>query len=1361
MRVTRFPFLAILCFSATAFAASGFVPATIISPAKGSVLPGSVVTFQWEPGGGVSDYWLCVSSVAVGKCEIYDIPQKSLDQGPSYSHTLAGLPTDGRTIYVRLWSQNAVTTDWYNIDYTYVAAGGSFVPATMSSPVDGSDLLSSTASFQWTPGAGVSDYWLYIGNAAVGGSELYNADQGTSLSHSISGLPADGSTIYVRLASKNAATGNWFYVDYSYVAAGPFAPATLIAPASGTTFISSTMKFQWTAGTGVSDYWLFLSNTAPGNGDIYNAEQGTARSRTVTGLPVNGSPVYVRVGSKNAATNAWVYQDYTYTAFTATGNTVTFLGIDQQTSGDWPGVYGQDGNIIAGSSAVQPSYSTWDPQNTTNSEAFQTFSLDPRALPQPKYNLDPLARIVSHLYSRLYMSIKVTDADHQPHRIALYFCDWQPGTPLQAFPQKRSITVRARDTDSSAILDTRILNDYTAGLYLVYNYTGNITFHIANNYPPVDTDGLTRDLPNGSVTAFFWGGQGLPANTTPPSLSVALSHAGSFRQGQTGATYNAVVSNAAGAGSTSKPVTVTETVPGGLTLVSMSGAGWNCSANTCTRSDALPAGASYGSITVTVSVAANAPSVVVNSAAVSGGTSATNQASDSTTITPSPPALSIAKSHTGNFTQGQTGAVYSVTVSNAAGAGPTAGTVTVTETVPAGLTLVSMAGTGWTCAAGANTCTRSDALNGGSGFPPIAVTVNVAANAAAQVTNQVSVAGGGSATATASDPTSVNSNNCTATVSPTVFGAAGTGGTLTLTFNGAGCGWTATSNAPWLTPAAPSGTSATLSVTVAANTTGAQRVGTLTVAGQTVTVTQAVNNTSQIPSLVSLNPFQGTGLNANLTFVYSHPSGWAAIKSAEFIMNPRWETTARAGGCYIRYAPGTDLFTLIGDDGNSVAGTTIPGSTVNISNSQCTLNAASSSATGNGNNLTLVAALTFSPTFTGQRHIWMQAADYNNFSTNWLVYGVWNATQTTVNANPWYRIYDPFSNSYLYTADKNEYDTLGARGFAQQGVSGLVMDGATTVGSSSNIAWYRVFVVATNSHFWTSDRNEFLSLVNAQQAYVGEGVAAFVMPYINAQGQVSPRVTNTIPFYRAAYQGKNLHFWTSDADEYNGTNGKHLPAGYVGEGIASYIFPASGAQFTSSAMAAQDDTPAVVSAGNGVVAPGQTLSIYGRHLAGRIWMNGAPARVIAARDNEIEVLVPEDLAGAAEVTLEIEHRGRRSEAAKLGVVPANPAIFGTNQYGRGHAQARNADGTANDVQHPAARGSVVTLYTTGIGELPVEAHIGGRPADVLSTRMSSTRAGVVEVQVRVPEGVDPAGFQPVVLHTGDLFSQPGIGLAIR
>jgi len=64
-----------------------------------------------------------------------------------------------------------------------------------------------------------------------------------------------------------------------------------------------------------------------------------------------------------------------------------------------------------------------------------------------------------------------------------------------------------------------------------------------------------------------------------------------------------------------------------------------------------------------------------------------------------------------------------------------------------------MAGTGWTCAA--TTCTRSDVLNAGSSYSAITVTVNVASGASSPQVNQVSVSGGGSSTANATDSTTV------------------------------------------------------------------------------------------------------------------------------------------------------------------------------------------------------------------------------------------------------------------------------------------------------------------------------------------------------------------------------------------------------------------------------------------------------------------------------------------------------------------------------------------------------------------------------------------------------------------------------
>jgi hypothetical protein len=111
--------------------------------------------------------------------------------------------------------------------------------------------------------------------------------------------------------------------------------------------------------------------------------------------------------------------------------------------------------------------------------------------------------------------------------------------------------------------------------------------------------------------------------------------------------------------------------------------------------------------------------------------------------------LSVSETLPASLMLGQTGASYPIMVSNNSGAGATSGTVTVTESVSSGLTLVSMAGTGWSCST--NSCTRSDVLAPGASYPAIAVTVNVSATASSQVSNQVTVSGGASPSAGAND----------------------------------------------------------------------------------------------------------------------------------------------------------------------------------------------------------------------------------------------------------------------------------------------------------------------------------------------------------------------------------------------------------------------------------------------------------------------------------------------------------------------------------------------------------------------------------------------------------------------------------
>ncbi len=120
--------------------------------------------------------------------------------------------------------------------------------------------------------------------------------------------------------------------------------------------------------------------------------------------------------------------------------------------------------------------------------------------------------------------------------------------------------------------------------------------------------------------------------------------------------------------------------------------------------------------------------------------------------------LAVTKTHTGNFTQGDTADTYMIIVTNVGGLA-SSGTITVTDTLPASLTATAISGSGWTANLGTLTCTRSDALALGTAYPAIIVTVSVSSNAPTSVTNMATVSGGGdanSANNTASDITTIN-----------------------------------------------------------------------------------------------------------------------------------------------------------------------------------------------------------------------------------------------------------------------------------------------------------------------------------------------------------------------------------------------------------------------------------------------------------------------------------------------------------------------------------------------------------------------------------------------------------------------------
>ncbi|HEY2930789.1 MAG TPA: hypothetical protein VGK99_03515 [Acidobacteriota bacterium] len=259
-----------------------------------------------------------------------------------------------------------------------------------------------------------------------------------------------------------------------------------------------------------------------------------------------------------------------------------------------------------------------------------------------------------------------------------------------------------------------------------------------------------------------------------PDLAISKTHAGSFPVGANGL-YTVTVSNV-GSAASSGTITVTDTLPIGLSFISGSGTGWSFAASgqtvTCLNTGSVAAGAS-SVFTLTVGVGSAAFPAVTNIAAISNLSDlnpANNNASDPTTVTQPPltPDLAISKSHSGSFRVGTNG-VYTLTVTNV-GSAASSGTITVTDNLPAGLSFVSGAGTGWICAAAGQvvTCTNTGSIAAGANRV-ITLTVSVGAAAFPSITNVATVSNSSdlnSANNNASDPTIVTQATYFYTLTP-------------------------------------------------------------------------------------------------------------------------------------------------------------------------------------------------------------------------------------------------------------------------------------------------------------------------------------------------------------------------------------------------------------------------------------------------------------------------------------------------------------------------------------------------------------------------------------------------------------------
>ena len=172
------------------------------------------------------------------------------------------------------------------------------------------------------------------------------------------------------------------------------------------------------------------------------------------------------------------------------------------------------------------------------------------------------------------------------------------------------------------------------------------------------------------------------ANVAVADLRLTKTHSGSFPSGGIGTLQLNVHNNgpSTATGTTGNPITVTDTIPAGLTYLSSSGTGWTVNTSSLptvkwTYVGTLASGADLPAITLQVRVTAAVGTNITNTASVSGHDfdhiMSNNTSSDPVTVVLLPPLMTVVKSANSPTVKPGDVVTYTVQVTNSGNGGAT------------------------------------------------------------------------------------------------------------------------------------------------------------------------------------------------------------------------------------------------------------------------------------------------------------------------------------------------------------------------------------------------------------------------------------------------------------------------------------------------------------------------------------------------------------------------------------------------------------------------------------------------------------------------------------------------------------------
>jgi len=281
---------------------------TLVSPANGTTVPGSSISFDWSDVGGANKYWIHISADPSFSTLFHSNWWGA--SGCSYSD----FPNDGTTYHWRVKARNAVDNLWgdWCSPWSFTNEGaGPPSPPTLVSPSNGSTVPGTSIAFDWDPVAGANKYWIQVDDDPAFSSLFHSNWWGVS-NKTYTDFPDDGTEFYWRVKARNeAGWGDWSSAWSFTNEEPPPSPPTLVSPANGATVPGTSISFDWDPVAGANKYWIQVDDD-PAFSSLFHSNWWGASGCSYSDFPADDTEFYWRARARNAAgwgdwSSAWSF----------------------------------------------------------------------------------------------------------------------------------------------------------------------------------------------------------------------------------------------------------------------------------------------------------------------------------------------------------------------------------------------------------------------------------------------------------------------------------------------------------------------------------------------------------------------------------------------------------------------------------------------------------------------------------------------------------------------------------------------------------------------------------------------------------------------------------------------------------------------------------------------------------------------------------------------------------------------------------------------------------------------------------------------------------------------------------------------